>query len=909
MPIRMTGLVSGLDTESIIQALVSSYNHKTGKYKKAQTKLGWKQEAWKTLNSKIYSLYKSLDGLRFSQHYNLKSTTCSDTTKAKVSAGSNAVNGTQQLNVLQVAQAGYLTGGKLADGVKGSTTLAELGYTGGDAQIDVTMGDGTKKSITVTQGTTVNEFVNSLKEAGVSASYDEANKRIYVSSKDTGVANDFTLTGSNLAGSDALSKLGLCVSSDATQATYESYTKYYDADGNTILSTVKSGVEAYKEAFERYQQASAQNGNLTAAYGYASAYSAMQDALKGSNLSEEEQEKLKSLLAMTAKERTDSLMDASGNIYKQEKVEEDGSVIYSDGDQYIKAVTTYTGSDDKTYTKNADGTYQDEAGTVYKATGKKDADGNALYADEAGNEITISSKVEYYNAEKKETPTGRYQYTDADGITYSEDALGNFRGSDGKLYQLADDGMTMQEYDQESGAVLESGRKGTVTPELKTEIMDVEYIQGTAASDIQTSSDALTSLKEKSGLTEEQITALASNISKVNSFEAVSDSVLEEGDPYSRESIVKSIHEAYESGGASGVADLVNSYGEAIAQNNEAMKESQATMEEHKALADLAKLDSASPEYEEALQAFKEKVEAAKANLDYLRANGSEGAKKIDGQDAIITLNGIEYTGSSNAFSINGLTITAQAVTGPGEENAVTITTQTDVQGMYDKIKDFLTQYNSLINEMTSLYNADTAKGYEPLTDEERDALSETEVEKWESKIKSSLLRRDDSLESIMNIMTSSMNKGVEVNGETYYLSSFGIKTLGYLNAAENEQNAFHIDGDADDASVSGNADKLMAALTEDPDTVVEFMQGLVNNLYTGISKKMESSSLSSVWKVYNDKEMASEYDEYTALIQKWEKKLADQEEYYYRKFAAMESALSKLQSQTSSMSNLFGSL
>lgn len=907
MPIRITGLASGLDTESIISALVSSYNYKTSKYKKAQTKLAWKQEAWKTLNSKIYSLYTSLDGLRFSKNYNLKTTSCSDTTKAKVTATSNAVNGTQKLNVLQVAQAGYLTGGKLAASTKGSTTLAELGYTGGDGKIDLTLGDGTKKSVTVTQSTTVNEFVNSLKEAGVSASYDETNKRIYVSSKETGVANDFTLTGSNVDGSSALSKLGLCVSSEATQAAYESYTKYYDADGNTILSTVKSGVAAYKAALEKYNTASAQNSNMTAAYGYASAYSAMQDALAGSGLDKGEQEKLKNLLAMTEKERADSVMGSDGKVYKKEKVEADGSVIYSDGANYIKAVTTYTDKEGKTYTKGPDGTYTDEDGNIYKNTGKKDVDGNALYADEAGTEITLSSDVDYYKVNKKEEPSGLYQYTDDAGVTYTQSDLGVFHGSDGKVYQLSEDGRTMQEYDSAGKKLVAGGKTATVSDDNKTELMSIVYEDNGVELGMHTSSDALTVLKEKSSLSDEQIATLTSNISKVNSFEAVSDSVLAEGDTYSRANIIKSIQDGYASGGASNVANIVNGYGAAIAANNETIKAQQSVMEEDKILADLAKLDPASPEYDQAIQEFADKVVSAKENLEYLKANSSSDAKKIDGQDAIINLNGIEYTGSSNAFSINGLTINAQGVTGPGDDNAVTITTQTDTQGIYDKVKDFLTQYNTLINEITSLYNADSAKGYEPLTDEEKDAMSDTEVEMWESKIKASLLRRDDSLESIMNIMTSSMNKGMEINGKTYYLSSFGIKTLGYLNAAENEQYAFHIDGDEDDSSVSGNADKLMAAITTDPDTVIEFMQGLANNLYTNIGKKMESSSLSSVWKVYNDKEMASEYSDYTSLIKKWEQKLAAQEDYYYKKFAAMESALSKLQSQTSSMSSLFG--
>ena len=79
-----------------------------------------------------------------------------------------------------------------------------------------------------------------------------------------------------------------------------------------------------------------------------------------------------------------------------------------------------------------------------------------------------------------------------------------------------------------------------------------------------------------------------------------------------------------------------------------------------------------------------------------------------------------------NTYSINGLSITALQATGVGDTNAISITTSTDTQGVYDKIKDFLTQYNALINEMTSLYNADSAKGYEPLTDEEKEFLEET---------------------------------------------------------------------------------------------------------------------------------------------------------------------------------------
>jgi flagellar hook-associated protein 2 len=283
-------------------------------------------------------------------------------------------------------------------------------------------------------------------------------------------------------------------------------------------------------------------------------------------------------------------------------------------------------------------------------------------------------------------------------------------------------------------------------------------------------------------------------------------------------------------------------------------------------------------------------------------------ATKIDGADAQIRLNDVLYTSSSNIFDINGLSITAAAVTGDGDENAITITTDTDTQAIYDKIKDFLTEYNSVINEMTKLYNADSSYGYDPLTDDEKDAMSDTEIEKWETKIKDSLLRRDTTLNSIMSSMMNTMASSIEIDGKKYSFSSFGIRTLGYLNAAENEQNAYHIDGDEEDENTSGNEDKLMAAIKNNPDTIVDFMKQMTQNLYKVVDSKMKSTSLSSAYKIYNDKELDTQYKNYTTLISDWEDKVSDKEDYYYNKFSQMESALSKLESQTSSLTGLLGS-
>lgn len=281
-------------------------------------------------------------------------------------------------------------------------------------------------------------------------------------------------------------------------------------------------------------------------------------------------------------------------------------------------------------------------------------------------------------------------------------------------------------------------------------------------------------------------------------------------------------------------------------------------------------------------------------------------ATKIEGRDARIVLNGAEFTSANNTFAVNGLTFTALAETKADE--VVTVTTQDDTDGIYNMLKDFLKEYNSIINEVDKLYNADSAKGYEPLTDDEKDAMSESEAEKYETKIKDALLRRDSSLSSIRSGFVEVMSKGIEVNGKTMYLSSFGINTLSYFTAGDNEKNMYHIDGDPDDASTSGNADKLKSMIASDPDTVVSFFTQLSKNLYSkmnDLSKPVEGYR--SYGSFYDDKKMKTDYDDYKTKISDLEEKLADYEDKWYKKFSSMETALAKLQSSTSAVTSLLG--
>lgn len=547
-----------------------------------------------------------------------------------------------------------------------------------------------------------------------------------------------------------------------------------------------------------------------------------------------------------------------------------------------------------TYTKT---TLTDTAGhTLYKYI---DSDNNSHYI--AAVNDTDKHTTSYYDV----TESPRTVYTDADGkeleaahIDHSDDmttlTVGNKTykkdEADGKYYLQKEDGT--------------ADKTDSITVSQKTEYtIAADAVNKTGIESASVAYDTIIkSMDEKTKSSYDE--ALAS----VQAFENSKDEVLGSDDKYSVASLTKAIQNAYAGNGKEAVEQLLAGNGnETDGFVNKANALEEAAEANTKKAADsnivkeLASKQKDSSEYTQALNDLLDRVNTAYTLQNKALFNSQ--VKKVAGQDSEIELNGVKYTGDSNSYSINGLTIEALAETG---DSAISITTSTDTQGVYDKVKDFLTEYNNIINEMTKLYNADSAGSYEPLTDDEKDQMSDKEIEKWETKIKDSLLRRDSTLGSVMTAMQTAMMSSVEIGGKKYSLSSFGISTLGFLNVAENEQNAYHIDGDEDDANTSGKTDKLMAAINDDPDTVMQFMQQLSTNLYSAIGDKMKSTDLSSAFTIYNDKQMKTEYTNYTKTIKEWEKKISDREDYYYNKFTQMESAMTKLNSTQSSISSYF---
>ncbi|MFG6335520.1 MAG: flagellar filament capping protein FliD [Lachnospiraceae bacterium] len=766
MAIRITGMYSGLDTESIINELASAQSHKKTKLVKAQKKFSWKQDAWKALNTKVYSFYQKLDDLCLQSSYLKKKSVVSRPSAVQVVSGADTVDGVHTLSVNQLAKRAYLTSGSLVtangthfrSGAKLSQLEGMKDFT--DGKISVNGALGQTVEIEVDGDMTINDFVSKLQKTGLNASFDEENQRFYISSRDTGKDANFSITANDAGGFKALAALGLMTdfTSDTTSAAAQENAKwasYYDSTGSGLSP------EKQAEKDKLIEDLLAQR---------AAAYKKQDDTLKKNN---EELDK--------------------ANVYNKEELAKlDGYSKYGD-------ISTF-----------------------------KDEDGNSVstYADMRD---ALLDKIYGKEQPKK----------DKDGNDVKDDK-----------------GNTVME------------RNGGLTKDLADK------------------KEALANLKkEGSGATAAQIEAAE------NAVKDAEKELAQAKDCYS----------------------FVN----AIATNEEKKAQNQATIDSH---AGTYTVNGDKVEGTAALKAtitteVDTKAAAAHAAINgaYLpknpdgTVNKDKLAHKIEGQDSVITLNGVKYTSYNNSLSVNGMTITAMEETG---EEEVTISTSTDTDGIFDMIKGLFTEYNALVNEMDSLYNAESSTGYDPLTAEEKSALSDDEIEEWEKKIKDSLLRRDSTLGNVSSAIRNVMLKGVDVNGRTMYLSDFGIETQSYFKAKENERNAYHILGDKDDPlswNPEEGAPDLRSMIAKDPDTVVSFFTGLANNMHDELFKKMSATKLSSALTVYNDKQMKEEYDSYTEKIKKEEDKLNALMDKWYAKFSAMETAMAKLESKNNSLSSLFG--
>ncbi|HPY36685.1 MAG TPA: flagellar filament capping protein FliD [Clostridia bacterium] len=285
------------------------------------------------------------------------------------------------------------------------------------------------------------------------------------------------------------------------------------------------------------------------------------------------------------------------------------------------------------------------------------------------------------------------------------------------------------------------------------------------------------------------------------------------------------------------------------------------------------------------------KIELVNLSGSAFAQNAEDSAFKIAegvyaGQNAKLTIEGIEVERASNTFTIDGITYTLKNTSA----TVVDFSVERDINSTLDKITAFVDAYNTLIKDLQAKLDEPIHKSYEPLTESEREKLSETQANKWEEKAKSGLLRNDSGIRNLLTQMRGAFFASTGSSGKT--ASALGLTTGAY---ASNGQ--IVLDKEKLRTALSANPEEVINAfISEDKDGNAP---GLITRLSNALNQYVSTATNSTL--VNNSKAL----EEANTRLTKLEDWLAKNEEQYWRKFTAMEKALSSLNSQSAWLSSL----
>lgn len=290
--------------------------------------------------------------------------------------------------------------------------------------------------------------------------------------------------------------------------------------------------------------------------------------------------------------------------------------------------------------------------------------------------------------------------------------------------------------------------------------------------------------------------------------------------------------------------------------------------------------------------------------------NGEVGLTQ--GQNAIFELNGQEIYLNDNSYTMDGTTFTFNENMAIGETYTANVTK--DNSAVKDIVKDFVKDYNQLIDDVYNYIGkapAEDSKGnrYEPLTDAERDEMDEDEIKKWDEKAKQGVLYNDSTVSRIMSQLRSALYNTVTLDDG----SKFGIFSMGIKTSSEyKDHGKLEIDEDAFDQAFEKNSDAIVKLFTDSNNGVMskldKIMDGAVKSTgkaeTRGILVQKAGKANSSVT---TDSYIYKQMQRIQERIKDLQTRYDDKEEYWWKVFTNMESAMSDLNSQTSYISQYLG--
>lgn len=316
--------------------------------------------------------------------------------------------------------------------------------------------------------------------------------------------------------------------------------------------------------------------------------------------------------------------------------------------------------------------------------------------------------------------------------------------------------------------------------------------------------------------------------------------------------------------------------------------------------------------------------------------------QNFQGKTAKIKFQGAEIEYDSNNINILGMSINLTSTTSDFER----ITVSTDIDGAVDKIKEFVEEYNNIVEMMNLSLSEKQYRDFKPLTDEQRKAMGEDEVKLWDEKAKSGLLRGDQTLSRVLQTMRSGLYQEV-YDKDTNDFSAEGTK-IGALYEFGITTGNYR-----DGGKLVIDEDKLRTALRDEPDRVIKTLfksstipeatggeqkdidqnkarradTGVFSRLYDDMISGMKSiidqsgpgneatllrSVRSNIMMDYVTKGSISLIDKRVGDIDKRidreNIRISGLEERYWRQFTALEKAMDKMNNQSAWLAQQFSS-
>ncbi|MDT8979817.1 flagellar filament capping protein FliD [Paenibacillus sp. chi10] len=305
------------------------------------------------------------------------------------------------------------------------------------------------------------------------------------------------------------------------------------------------------------------------------------------------------------------------------------------------------------------------------------------------------------------------------------------------------------------------------------------------------------------------------------------------------------------------------------------------------------------------------KIEIKDPNGDFAKIFNITSTS-AQGTNAEVVLNGKKMELENNSFEFNGVKFDLKGVS----TSDVSVTATRDTGDIVSQIKEFVKQYNDLVDKVNQSTSARPNRNYRPLTEEEREGMTEKQIDLWESKAKVGLLYRDDILQETVSTLRRSLVDNVKGLGEPNSLSDIGITFKGYLKGMTGELGKLEIDEQKLQDAVNKNPDAVMQMFTKtsnldqkDPNYKSE--TGYADRLYTDltnqINKIIKRIGSGKVSDAVDNSQYGRDIDEMNKRMQTLESRVALVEKRYYKQFTAMEKALQKLNSQGSWLSQQLG--